>query len=67
MTAGGYFSSLAHGVLSTVEKPKPVAEQYSLYLITPARVSLSLILPTNTATENPQIVDEAKENPTCSA
>lgn len=67
VTAGGYFSSLAHGVLSTVEKPKPVAEQYSSYLITPAWVSLSLILPSSTATETPQVVDDVKQSPTCSA
>lgn len=45
VTAGGYFSSLVHGVLSAVEKLKPLAEQCSSDLITPAWVPLSLVCP----------------------
>lgn len=45
VTAGGYFSSVAHGVLSMVEKLKPITEQYSSDLITPAWGSLSLVCP----------------------
>lgn len=53
MTAGGYFFSLAHDVLSTVEKLKPIVDQYSSNLIIPAWVSQSFVLPSSMVTENP--------------
>lgn len=61
------FFLFSHGVLSTVEKLKPLVDQYSSDLIIPAWVSQSIALPSSTATENPQIVDETKESSTCSA